>query len=243
MKLNQVIAIERGVRSKVDADMDEIRKAAEKPALFAGLAKTYRKKDEGGEDEPDVRANVQMIAKRALDIIAERWTELLDVIAQKDFANCSAIADVKFEDGTVISGVPTTFLLYLERQLAGLYTIVKAFPTLDPAERWSLDANTGLHFTEPLSTMRTKKTQRAIVLYPATPEHPAQTQIITEDISVGTWETVKYSGALPEPEHRALLGRIERAQQAVKLAREQANLTDAPKQDVGRKICGWLFKA
>lgn len=243
MKLNQVIAIERGIKSKVTADVDVIRKAAEKSALFDGFAKTYKKTTEDGEEVPSQRANVQMVARRALGIIAERWTELMDVTAQKDFANCSATADVKFEDGTVLPGVPTTFLLFLEHQLTDLYTIVSAFPTLDPAEMWTLDEKTGLHRTEPTATTRTKKVQRPIVMFPATTEHPAQTQLITEDISVGTWEAVKYSGALPEPEHRALLTRIERAQQAVKLAREQANMTDAPKQDVGKKIFGWLFQA
>jgi hypothetical protein len=37
------------------------------------------------------------------------------------------------------------------------------------------------------------------VLYDATEHHPAQTQLISEDVIVGWWETVKHSGAIPRP--------------------------------------------
>jgi hypothetical protein len=244
MKLNQVIAVEKGIKSKVTSDVDTIHKSAQKPILFEGMAKTYKKKNDEDQDEvPAQRQHVQMVAARALADIGLRWRELFDVTAQKDYANCVARASIVVDGQTLLGDVPVTYLLFLEKQLTELYTIVSKFPTLDPSEVWQEDVAQGLWRTEPTLTTRTKKVQRPIVLYGATDKHPAQTQLIVEDIPVGTWETTRYSGALPETEHRRLLARIEKAQHAVKAAREQANMVDAPAQAIGEKVFGWLFAA
>lgn len=242
MRLNQVIALEKGVKSKVTADVDQVYKAAQKPALFDGFIKRYRRKsEEDTEEVPPQNQNVQVKSDRALDVIAHRWSELLDITAQKDFANCTAKADVVVDGETLVAGAPVTYLLFLEKQLTDLHTIISKFPTLDPAEVWTLDQAAGVHKTEPTLTTRTKKVQRAIVLYDATKEHPAQTQLITEDVAVGTWELTKLSGAMPEPLHKELLGRIARTHAAVKTAREAANMIEAPKQEVGQTLFSWLF--
>lgn len=242
MKLNQIIALEKGVKSKVNADVDAIYKAAQKPALFDGFSKKYRRKtEEDTEEVPPQTQNVQLKAGVALAAIAHRWTELFDITAQKDFANCDAKADVAVDGTVLLAEAPVTYLLFLEKQLTDLFTIVSKFPTLDPAEVWSFDTAAGIHKTEPTLTTRTKKVQRPIVLYDATKEHPAQTQLITEDVAVGTWELTKASGALPEPEHKALLARIAKVHTAIKAAREAANMIDAPRQDVGSKVFGWIF--
>lgn len=244
MKLNQVIAVEKGIKSKVNSEIDTILKAVQKPALFDGFIKNYRRRaDADPEDVPNQKQNVQLKADLTLDMVAKRWTELYDVVAQKDFANCLAVADVAVGEITLLTGVPVTYLLFLEKQLTDLHTIVSKFPVLDPAEVWTADAGSGLYRTEPTLTTRTKKVQKAIVLYPATPEHPAQTQLITEDEAVGTWELTKLSGALRPDEIRSYLSRIATMIIAVKSAREAANMFDAPKKDIGSKIFDWIFKA
>lgn len=45
-----------------------------------------------------------------------------------------------------------------------------------------------------------QKTQRPIVLYDATDNHPAQAQLITEDVLAGLQEKVDISGAIPSTE-------------------------------------------
>jgi hypothetical protein len=192
LKLNQVIAVEKGVKSKVQSDVDTIYKVAQKPSSFDGFSKTYKKKGEDDEDVPPQRQNVQVIAKRALLAIAQRWAELFDVTAQKDYANCAAKADIVIDGMPILTSVPVTYLLFLEKQFNDLYTIVSKFPTLDPAEVWSYDENSDLNRTEPTLTTRTKKVQKPLVMYPATDKHPAQTQLIVEDVSVGTWEAVRF---------------------------------------------------
>ena len=241
MKLNQIIAVEKGVKAKVQSDIDLIYKAVQKPASFDGQTKTYKKKTEDDEDVPPVKQNVQVVASIALKDIATRWTELFDVTVQKDLANCGARADVEVGGQVLLKDAPVTYLLFLEKQLTDLYTIVSKFPTLDPAEIWTFDTNTGLHRTEPTLTTRTKKVQRALVLHPPTVEHPAQTQLITEDVSVGTWELTRYSGAMTVPEHRKILARIVQLQNAVKAAREEANMVQAPQVSAGTSIFNWIL--
>jgi len=243
MKLNQVIAIEKGIKTKVQSDVDAIYKAAQKPSLFDGFVKTYKKKAEDDEDVPSQRQHVQLNAVGALARIAQLWSALFDVTAQKDFANCDAKADVVVDGEVLLKQAPATYLLFLEKQLTDLYTIVSKFPTLDPAERWEKDLTTaGLYRTEAVPTTRTKKVQKAIVLYPHSAEHPAQTQLITEDVSVGTWELVKFSAALPDNTQRAILSRIQALQVAVKAARQEANTVAAPETMAGFHVFDWVFK-
>ena len=42
-KLNQIIAIEKGIKSRVYGDLTELNKAIQKPDLFNGFQKTYQK--------------------------------------------------------------------------------------------------------------------------------------------------------------------------------------------------------
>ena len=242
MKLNQVIAVEKGIKGKAQAEVDAIYKAVQKPALFEGGTKVYKKKADDDEDVPGTKQIVQMKAADALFDIAARWRALFDVTAQKDYANCVAKANVVVDGVAVLEQVPVTYLLFLEKQLTDLYTIVGKFPTLDPAEQWQWDAASTTYYTEPVLTTRTKKVNKPIVLYPATDKHPAQTQLVIEDVSVGTWETRRFSGAMPQDDRRKLMDKIERLQHAVKSAREAANTVDAPTQEVGNKIFGWIFQ-
>lgn len=240
-KLNQIIAIEKGVKGRVYGEITEMHKASQKPDLFNGFAKNYRRKDEDGEDYPPERKKVQMVAGDVLAKAAKLLTELVNVTAQKDWANCDATADVEIEGGALLQGVPATHLLFLEKQLTDIRTFVDKMPTLDEADEWAMDGATGLFKTSAIATHRTKKLQKPIVLYDATDKHPAQTQLITEDVLVGYWDTVKHSGALPAPRKQEILDRVEKLLAAVKFAREKANEAEAPQLSVGEKVFGYLF--
>ena len=112
---------------------------------------------------------------------------------------------------------------------------------LDEAEDWVKDPNSNLFKTAVVKTHRTKKVQKAIVLYHATEQHPAQTHLATEDVIAGYWNTTKHSGALPTPRKTAILARIDALILAVNFAREKANETLAPEQSVGAGLFGYLF--
>lgn len=242
-KLNQILAIEKGLKTRVYAEFTELHNATQKPALMNGFHKAYQPRDEDGETYPPESQKVQHNATEVFDRVAAILTELFDITATKDRANCEAKADVVVDGRVLVKDAPATYLLFLEKQLSDLTTFIAKMAELDPGSDWTVDPSTGLFKTEPSATQRTKKLQRPIVLYDATEHHPAQTQLITEDVIAGQWVTVKHSGALPAPRKRQLLGRIEKLANAVKFAREQANSVETSEQKVGGAIFGYLFGA
>ena len=240
-KLNQILAIEKGIKTRVYAEVTELHQATQKPPLMNGFHKTYQPRDEEGETYPPEHQKVQHQASEVLDRIAAGLVELFDITATKDWANCTAKADVVVDGRTLVKEAPATYLLFLEKQLGDLHTFVSKMTELDPGSDWTVDPGTGLYKTEPTVTQRTKKVQRPITLYEATKEHPAQTQLITEDVVAGQWITIKQSGAIAAPRKKQLLARIEKLTNAVKFAREQANAIEAPDQKVGKGVLDYLF--
>lgn len=240
-KLNQVVAIEKGVNSRATAEISEVYKMAQKPVLFNGFHKTYQPVDENGEQYPDENQKVQMTVADVLERVKESKVELLDTVAQKDYANTNATADVVVDGNVLVKKAPVPYLLFLEKQLTDIRTLVGALPVLDPNEDWTLDAGNGIYKSRPVKTHRTKKVTKPLVLFPATDKHPAQTDKIIEDVVVGFWEQVKMSGAMQDKAQKALLKKVETLLDAVKQAREEANNSDAPKVEVGAELLGYIF--
>jgi hypothetical protein len=245
-KLNQILAIESGVKTRVYAKLSEDHKILQKPELFSGHVRRYTPRDDdpsspAGEKLPDETRKVQFRVLDVLKATAEGMTEHLDVAATRDWTNMNARADVIINGQPLLQNVPVTYLLMLEKQLSDLHTFVKKLPTLDPGEQWTYDRNQDVFSTVPAGTARTKKVTRPMVLYDATKEHPAQVKEATEDVFCGTWNTVKFSSALPTGTVNDMLRRVEELQKAVKFAREQANSVDATPMSVGNQIFDFLF--
>jgi hypothetical protein len=78
-----------------------------------------------------------------------------------------------------------------------LHTFVTKLPVLDASESSVFDAGADCWATEPAQTAKTKKIPRNHVKAEATEKHPAQVEVYYDDVVVGTWRTVKFSGALP----------------------------------------------
>ena len=78
-------------------------------------------------------------------------------------------------------------------------------PDLGTAEKWTPDANTGLLKGRLTESVRTSKEPTVIVKYEATREHPAQTEIFTKDVPVGTGSQILYSGAIQAGKREELL--------------------------------------
>jgi hypothetical protein len=95
--------------------------------------------------------------------------------------------------------------------------------------------------TEAVQTVRTKKIPRNHVKAEATEHHPAQVEVYYEDVPVGYWRTVKFSGAMPARRVNEILERVEKLQQAVKFAREEANSVEIEDQRIGETVFYYLF--
>ncbi|HCT79912.1 MAG TPA: hypothetical protein DGG94_13280 [Micromonosporaceae bacterium] len=240
-KLNQIIAVEKGVKSKSFQDLTEAHHAVQKPALLSGISRSYQPKDEEGEQLPPESTRVQVRTEEVLRDIASTLTRLFDVTATKDTTNSVAKANVAVDGETLLTDVPVSYLLFLEKQLTDLHTFVKKLPVLDAAESWVFNDSADCWSTEPVRTIRTKKVPRNHVKAEATEKHPAQVEVYYEDVSIGYWTTVKFSGALPAKRVSELLERVEKLQHAVKFAREEANNTEVVDRKVGDKVFGYLF--
>jgi len=226
-RLNQVLAVESAIKKKREDEFTRIYQDVQKPDLSAGFTKTYNAKDENGEKFPQETKRVQVRAQDALVTAKNALQELFDITATKDATNTGAKADVVIDGTVVLSNVPATHLLFIEKRMASVIEFIKKLPVLAADESWEKDPALGLYRTQPVQTLKTKKTVDFKVVVPPTPQHPAQVKEVTEDVVVGSWSTVKYSGALPADEVKALLNRAEKVQRAVKSARQAANEVEA----------------
>ncbi len=240
-RLNQIIAIEKGIKSKSHADLTTLHQAVQKPQLLSGISRVYQPRDEEGEKFPSESTKVQLTATEVLKAAKNALSNLFDITATKDATNCIAKADVVVDGKVLLTSVPATYLLFLEKQLVDLITFVKKLPTLDPSENWVKDVASGGFATEPTLTVKTKKVMRNHVKVEATEKFPAQVDVYSEDVVVGQWRTTKFSGALPASEVTAMLERTEKLQLAVKFAREEANNVSVTEVKAGAAILGYIF--
>lgn len=240
-RLNQILAIEKGTKTRTQRDLTDAHHALQKQALLTGIARSYQPDADDGERFPPEATRVQVRARELINRTQDVLTELFDITATKDETNCSARADVVVDGRKILTNVPVTTLLFLEKQLVDIHTFVKKLPVLDPAETWHFDASQDCFATDAVQTVKTKKVMRNHVRAEATEKHPAQVDTYSEDVRVGTWKTTKFSGALPQKEVNELLARVEQLQKAVKFAREEANGVEAKSRTIGKEVFGFLF--
>jgi hypothetical protein len=241
-KLNQIVALTQGRKSRNATTITAIYHKAQKAALFSGLVRTYQPKDDDGETQPSESHKVQEVAADLIESFQDSMQDLFDIVATQDRANCFARADVTVDGEVLIKDVPATTLLFLEKQMADVKTFIEHLPTLDPTEDWDYNKEQGLWASKPQQTSRSKKVPRAFVKAPATDKHPAQVDVFTEDVQVGTWTKISYSGAIPSSQKSAMLTRVAKLLDAVKSAREQANLVDATDVLIGESLLDYVFE-
>lgn len=243
MKLFEVVAVEKGVKGRTYSALTELDKKAQKADPYNGFSKSFAAKDEDGETYPPESRKVTLRAADVLNEIRVQCAEAFDLEASKDRTNMKAKADVVVGGHTMIEGAPVSLILYLEKQITDVRTMIDRMPMLDENEDWILDPATGLHKTQPTQTHKTRKVQKGIVLYPATEQHPAQTQLVTIDEIAGWWTTTKASGAIPYDEKKAIIANCDQLLKALKQARERANDIEVDPFEVGEDIFEYLFRS
>lgn len=160
-------------------------------------------------------------------------------------ANTKAMADVVLDDSTVLlSNVPATALLELEKRISDIHGILQAIPTLDPAKSFTADAQRGPGYykAREVRKTRTKKTFVPLVLAAATKEHPAQVKEGYEDQPIGSIAEQEWSGLLTPSEKSAMLAKCEEVSRAVRAARSRANEQEVDKTlKIADKLLGHIF--
>lgn len=240
--LSQIVAVEKDIKEKAAQALDHARRQFKNDDVLFGISKVYTPNDDAGERVPPESKRVQVKVKDELTSLQSRLEDLFNITATKDYANCTAKADIIVDGKTLLPAVPTTYLLFLEKQLAELATFVKAIPTLDTAQKWDYDKQEDCYASAPIETYRTKKDKKSQTVFPGNEHHPPQFLVWDEDSIQGTYRTVKYSGGIPLKEVHAISSRLERLQRAVKFAREEANRLEVKQQEVGEPLLHYIFQ-
>ncbi len=240
-KLNQIIAVVQGKKTRAQKLLTTAHRGWHKDRI-GGITRTYKPKDEDGEQLQPERRAVQLRVKDALSKVQGEMTEFMNAVATQEYGNRGAKGTIAVGDRTILKDVPVTALLFLEKQLIDLHTFVGKIPTLPTDRVWKWDENKNCYATETEETVKTQKVATTHVKFDPTEHQPGQADIINVDKTVGHWTTIHLSGAMPEMDRDDMLVRVEKLQDAVKVAREEANSAEVEQQDAfGKQVLGFVF--
>lgn len=239
--LAQMIAVHEGVQSSASRWWKLVAQDLAKEQLLTGHDYTHEA-FEGGLQEPPQRQRVRLNTELLLAEAREKLERLFDVSATRDWANLGARADVVIDGETVLSDVPTTFLLFLEKQLAELLADIRKLPVQDPAQDWRPSTDPGVWRTEPVKRPTTRKVTDFKVVSPAEGMRPADVREISRNVQSGEWTRVELTSAITSRQSAALQANLTQLAEAVKMARIHANRVDAPDVRAGRAIFDRIFR-
>ncbi len=225
-KLNALVALSNGLKARTQKAITALHRRMGNEGAMSGLMRTYRARDEEGDPLPPESKRVQDSASDILEDALSEWKSLWELVIAQDVANTRAMAELEVDGVVLAKDVPVTTMLWLTKQLDDMHTFAKGIPVVDQASEWHYSEQANCYATEPVETVRTKKTPQNHIKAPATKEHPAQVEVYPEDVIVGYWSKVEYSGAMLASDKADLLSRIEAVQDAVRVGKENANDLD-----------------
>jgi len=246
-KLHELLAVETSLENQAAKVRTDLANTFDKKRhLFEEKRVVFTPFGENVQAVTETQSDIQTNVAKELEWVQDSLVKALDASYQVAEANTSARADVVLEDdaGTVLlTGVPATALLELEKRIAELQSLVNAVPTLDPAKGFSLDSNRNLYRAREVNKTRTRKEKVVLVKYAATKEHPAQTELIDQDVPVGKIQEQEWSGLITPVEKSELLNRVEIVARAVRRARSRANeVTVDLNKKIGKQLLNYIFK-
>ncbi len=184
---------------------------------------------------PEIKEIVTTVQDK-LDYTAKALTRAIDAKLSKEMTNSNGNAMASIE----IDGQPfelsATSLLALEGYLHRIRDVYKGIPTLDPAKHWDPAPAPNVFMAAPKDAFKTEKVIEAIVKYDATPEHPAQTEMVSLDKNVGIIRVKATSGRVTPKAKSEMLGRIDDLIVRTKKARAAANRVDVEQVRVGKAV-------
>ena len=240
-KLNQIIAVANGKKTHAESVVTKAYHTLQKGELFNGESRTYQSRSDDGDKLPSEMKRIQANANELVKDVSETLTTMYDIVATQDWTNRFAKADIMVEGQKVVEDVPPTTMLFLEKQLENLATFISALPTLDPSEEWRFDENRNCFVSAPAQKVRTKKVPRSVVVVEPTEHHRAEIRDYTEDVPEGDWTILKFSSAIPAKRKEEDLERVRKLRDAVKAAREEANLAEVEDRKIGESIFKYIF--
>jgi len=249
MKLHELLAIETNLENQADKCRTELAATFDKKRhLFEEKTTVFFPLAENEQPVTELQSDLQSTVRKELDWISTHLAKSIDASYQVAEANTAARADVVLEDdeGTVLlAGVPATALLELEKTVAKVTALITAIPTLDPAKGFTPDTQrgTGVFKAREVNKNRTRKQAKVLIKYEATKEHPAQTEVVTEDVPTGRIQEQEWSGLITPAQKADLINRAEILSRAIRRARSRANeATVDAQRKIGGKLLKYLFE-
>lgn len=245
-KLHVIVALIKGRQATANKAITERYHLLQKSGLYAGMSKVYQPAEEDGVQFPPESVKVQRSVKDDLQVIAGDLIGLMDLIATKDWGNTDpeARGTVRVNGHPLVEDAPVSWLLSMLKELDGpngIKAIFTKLPTLDPAEVWREDEANDGYRTDPVRTNREEKRTEALVLYPHTEKHPAQTKEVQRTFVAGYWDRTMYSGAIKPSEREAYLRRIDTLIEALKAAVEEANQVEVEEKRVTAPLMDFIL--
>lgn len=245
-KLHELLAVESNLENQAAKCRTDLASTFEKKRhLFEEKLVTFTPAIEGAQPVKEAQSDIQTNVTKELKWLQGHLSKALDASYQVAEANTSARADVVLEDDkqtVLLTGVPATALLELEKRVAEIASLIAAVPTLDPAKGFSKDESRNLYKAREVTKSRTRKEKKVFVKYEATKEHPAQTELLDQDVVIGSIQEQEWSGLITPAEKADLINRVEIVARAVRRARSRANDVEVnSKAKIGDKLLGYVF--
>src|SRR3954468_11286152 len=245
-KMHELLAVSedlKGQATKTRSDL--ISTFSTKSHHFRKKVVTFRSNQPGVEASTESQSDIQTTLKKELDWVVGFVSKAVDSGYQIDIGNTTAKADLVV-DGLTIKDIPATSLLQLEKHLVQVRELAQAIPTLDPAQGFQLDPDSGKGIWKARDVVkeRTKKDKKVLTLAPATDKHPAQVQVYDVDAPTGTLLEQEWSSLTTPATKSEVLSRCDTLLQAVKKARSRANSIelDVTANQIGKKLLDYVFQ-
>lgn len=249
VRLHELLAAEGNLETQAIQTRTDLANTFDKKRhLFEEKRSTFQPNEEGQPAKTEAQSDIQSTVLKELAWLTPHLAKALDASFQVANTNTIAKADVILDDDketVLLKDIPATALLELEKRLSDwVLQLVKVVPTLDPAKGFVLDSQreAGIFKAREVQKSRTKKTTKVIVKYEATKEHPAQTELVSEDVAIGTISEQEWSGLITPAQKSEMLNRAEQLIRAVRKARSRAN--DAPvdtTKKIGKTLLDYVF--
>lgn len=246
-KLHELLAAESTVKAQADKCRGDLMHTFDKKQhLFREKTITFQPTTENAVPVTEEQSDLQTTVKSELRWLGDIWVKALDAAFQIAESNTAARADVVLDNGAVLlTQVPATALLELEKRASEIQALVAAIPQMDSAKSFKPDPDRGdgIFRAREVTKWRTKKVTRPIVKYEATKEHPAQVDLINEDVVIGQIREQEWSGLITPAEKADMLNRAEELRRAFKTARSRANEAPAATVTIGKALFTYVFDA
>lgn len=244
--LHEILAVEGDREGNAKRILTEAKSTfGDKPNLFTASLKSTSMFADNLAPVPDEHVAMVTTVGEKLEYVSSVVAGYFDIVFQKDSANQRATADVVVDGEVLIANAPVTWLLGMETKLKEVRKVLENIPTLQPGIYWEEDPGhekgSVFRTKHPVKRFKTQKVIKHSVLYEATAQHPAQIEKWNEMENVGEITETVWSGMVSPAVKASILSRADKLIQAVKKARQRANVTEVESCNVGEKLFGYLL--